>query len=149
MTVTSGRGQERWRERLGIAEPEFAILAAVVVVALRDITSGTARDAADAWTYLRGPNFRADCDILGLRPERVLDLLHRPGRDPEPTNLTDDQIVEIYREYTAHETLSLRALARRHHTTAATLSRRFARQGLTARAARQHRAPRRTHEHYH
>lgn len=135
--LLNGRGRQRWFERLAIDEPERALLAAVIVVALRDAAYGTARDAADARAYLAGPNFRVDCAALNLAPRRVLDLLQRETEEADArapqSRLTDDQVRAIYARYATENELSLRALARRHNTTAATLSRRFAQLQLAAR----------------
>ena len=125
----------RWLVAAEFELPELNLLAAVIHKAIRDFVHGRAHERADALLYLAGDNFRIDCAVLGLRAERVLDLLQQQDEDDEPDDakLTDDQIAAIYARYTQENHLNLRALARQYDTTAATLSRRFARLQLAAR----------------
>ena len=112
------------------------------VAAPADHEHGRAPERDDALLYLAGDNFRIDCAILGLRAERVLALLQPPAAADEPDSdpkLTDDQVRAAYTRYTQANDLTLRDLARQYDTTAATLSRRFARLQLTARPNRRHR----------
>ena len=131
----ANRTGTRWLINAEFDLPELNLLAAVIQKAIRDFQHGRANERADALTYLAGDNFRVDCAILGLRAERVLALLQQKDEDDEPDDakLTDDQIAAIYARYTQENDLNLRALARQYDTTAATLSRRFARLQLAAR----------------
>ena len=117
-----------WLVDAQFGTPEQNLIAAVVHKAIRD--AGHARDAirADALTYIRGRNFEDDCAFLGLDPVSVRARLFGPVEpaEPEPTrHIPDAQVRLIHAQYTRETHITLRDLARRHDTTAATLSRRF------------------------
>ena len=133
----SNRPGTRWLISAEFDLPELNLLAAVIHKAIRDFRHGRANERADAMAYFGGENFRIDCAVLGLRAERVLDLLQQQGAADEPdepdAKLTDYQVAAIHARYIQESSLNRRALARQYDTTAATLSRRFARLQLAAR----------------
>lgn len=125
----------RWLTNAEFSLPEQNLLAAVVHKAIRDVQTGTASLRADALAYIHGRNFEIDCACLNLNPTHVRSLLHEqasPAAEPDSA-LTDDQVRLIHAQYTREPGITLRDLARRHNTTAATLSRRFASLQLEAR----------------
>jgi hypothetical protein len=132
----ANRAGTRWLVDAEYSTPEQNLMAAVVHKAIRDAQHGRDTIRTDALAYLHGPNFEADCAWLNLDPARVRSRLveeKQPAPEPESSSLTDDQVRAIHARYVQDRTLDLRALARQYHTTAATLSRRFARLQLAAR----------------
>lgn len=124
---------------LGAPDPCQRLLLAVIARALRDYLSGSPRLAASARAYLGGPNFTADCGLLGLHADAIRRRLAQKEIDMQQT-LPDADVRRIHAEYTGPDTPPLTDLARRHGVSPATLSRAFARLGLPRRG-RGHRGP--------
>ena len=84
------RAPTHWRAFFGNVEPEFALIGAVILFALRDARRAptnrhraAARD--DARAYLAGPAFAADCAWLNLDPDRARRALGLPSAaNPSP-----------------------------------------------------------------
>lgn len=140
MTAIPARivGDDSWRERLGLDDPERCLLAAIIQRALRDYIYGSPRLHADARQYLTGPNFHADCALLGLQPSYVLGLLNR--HESAMNNLLNDEETRaLHARYMDDEKpVTLEQLARELSTPerrvhAGTLSRIFTRAGLPTR----------------
>lgn len=64
-----------WLSARVFPDGERNLLAAVILLALRDVLHGRLAQRHDAIIYLRSENFRIDCACLGLNPRSVLEFL--------------------------------------------------------------------------